>query len=133
MTEIPNKIAIKITYGYRPNDFVVVDNLDDVARAIYAKTEKLPVQLNGVVISGQEIKIIEADVNSYTGWHRSYQAVDADDYAQIERDVPKLIPELIEMTWKRVEGLVRSQQEALIGKESLTPELLLGKPADHEQ
>lgn len=125
MTEIPNKIAIKITYGYRPNDFVVVDNLDDVARAIYAKTEKLPVQLNGVVISGQEIKIIEADVNSYTGWHRSYQAVDADDYAQIERDVPKLIPELIEMTWKRVEGLVRSQQEALIGKESLTPELLL--------
>lgn len=130
MSTIPKKIAIKVTYGYRATDFVILDNLDDVARAIYAKTEKLPVQLGGKVISGQEIKTIEADVHSYTGWYRSYIAQDADDYAQIERDVPKLIPELIEMTWKRVEGLVSAQNERLIGKESLTPELLLNEKND---
>lgn len=125
MTSVPTKIAIKVQYGYRKTDFIILDNLDDVARAIYAKTEKLPVQLKGKIISGQEIKTIEPDVHSYTGWYRSYDPADADDFAQIERDVPKLIPELIEMTWKRVEGLVASQNERLIGKESLTPELLL--------
>jgi len=119
------KLAFKITYGYRSTDFVVVDNLDDVARAIYAKTEKIPVQLKGVVISGQEIKTIEPDVHSYTGWHRSYQAQNGDDFAQIERDVPSVLPELIELTWKQVEKLVTSEQQNLIGKQGLDPEKLL--------
>ena len=118
------QIAIKITYGYGKSDFVVVDNLDDVARAIYAKTEKVPVQLGGKVISGQEIKTIEPDVHTYTGWYRSYDATTADDFAQIERDVPKELPQLIELTWKRVEKLVVNNAQHLIGKERLTPELL---------
>jgi len=119
------KLAIKITYGYQATDYVVVDNLDDVARAIYAKTEKIPVQLKGKIISGQEIKTIEPDVHSYTGWHRSYQAHDADDFAQIERDVPNVLPELIERTWKQVEKLVTADQQHLIGKQGLDPTKLL--------
>lgn len=119
------KIAIKIVYGYGATDFVVVDSLDDVARAIYAKTEKLPVQLAGKIISGQEIKSIEPDIHSYTGWHRSYTAKDADDFTQIERDVPKELPELVQLTWKRVEQLVAAEQQHLIGKQDLSPELLL--------
>jgi len=120
------KIAIKVTYGYRPTDYVVVESLDDVARAIYAKTEKLPIQLGGKIISGQEIKTIEPDVHTYTGWHRTYLPADPDDFKQIERDVPSELPQLIELTWKRVEQLVQRNNVQLIGKESLTPELLLG-------
>lgn len=121
----PDKIAIKIVYGYKPTDYVVVDNLDEVAKAIYARTEKIPVTLAGRFISGQEIKQIVPDVHSYTGWYRSYEPTNADDFAQIERDVPKVIDELIALTSRRVEQLVTTQQENLIGRESLNPATLL--------
>lgn len=123
--KIPEKIAIKIVYGYKPTDYVVVENLDEVAKAIYARTEKIPVTIGGRFISGQEIKQIVPDVHSYTGWYRSYEPSSADDFAQIERDVPKVIDELIALTSKRVEQLVTAQQENLIGRESLNPALLL--------
>lgn len=125
MSDKITKIAIKIVYGYRPTDFVVVDNLDDVARAYYAKIEKLPLSIAGRVISGQEIKVIEPDIHTYTGWNRSYMAKDDDDFRQIERDVPKILDELILLTTKRVEKLVSHNSQHLIGKEGLKPELLL--------
>lgn len=119
------KISIKVVYGYGSMDYVVLDNLDDVARAYYAKIEKIPVTLKGRMISGQEIKQIVPDVHSYTGWNRSYEAKGADDFAQIERDVPKVLDELLAITTQRVEQLVQQDQQQLIGKENLNPELLL--------
>ena len=124
MTNI-KQIMIKVKYGYGAMDYVVLDNLDDVARAYYAKLEHIPVSLGGKVISGQEIKTIEEDIHSYTGWHRSYTPVTADDFAQIKRDVPQEIPQLIELTAKRVEKRLAESQQSLIGTEGLTPELLL--------
>lgn len=109
---IPKKIAIKITYGYRATDYLIVDNLEDVARAYHAKIEKLPLRIGGKVISGQEIKVIEPDVHSYTGWNRSYLPTESADFAQIERDVPEVISELIARTTARVEAIL-SQSEGV--------------------
>lgn len=118
-------IAIKVTYGYRTSEYVVLDNLDDVARAVYAKIEKIPVTLKGHFIGGGEIKHIVPDIHSYTGWNRSYEPLDGADFAQIERDVPKVIEELIDLTTQRVKALVASDGVDRIGNESLTPDLLL--------
>lgn len=77
------------------------------------------------MISGQEIKAIEPDVHSYTGWHRSYEASSGDDFAQIERDVPKVAYDVLDACSKRVSGFLNAGQPELIGKEVLTTVKLL--------
>lgn len=117
-------MAFKITYGYGPTDFVIVESLDDVARAIYAKTEKISVTLKGKFISGNEIKSIEPDIHTYTGWNRSYTPSTHDDFQQIERDVPKNLYTLIDKTSERVKTLIQNNQLELIGKEDLDQKYL---------
>ncbi len=120
-----DRIIFKVTYGYGSTDFVLVSNSADVEKAIYAKVEKIPVTLGGKMISGQEIKSIEPDVHSYTGWHRSYEAVNGDDFAQIERDVPKVTYDVLDACSKRVSEFLNSGRPELIGKEALTTVKLL--------
>lgn len=121
----PQKIVFKIKYGYGANEFVLTESLDEVAKAMYAKAEKIGVTLGGKFISGQEIKTIEPDIHSYTGWNRSYEAKDPDDFLQIERDVPKVLYELLEGVATRVSTLLESGEIHKIGKEGLTATLLL--------
>lgn len=125
MTNIPQKIVFKVAYGYRASDFVLLENLDDVCRAIYAKVERLPVTLAGKLISGTEIKVIEPDVHSYTGWYRTHSASEPEDFAQIERDVPSVMYKLMDQCNQRVQQLLAKEQEMLIGREGLTPQQLL--------
>ena len=124
-TVVPERTIFKVKYGYGATEFVLVENLDDLCRAIYAKTEKIPVTIGGKFISGQEIKEIAPDIHSYTGWYRSYEATSGDDFAQIERDVPKVLDTLIQLAATRVGQLQASEREDLIGLEKLTPQLLL--------
>lgn len=102
----PNKIIFKVTYGYKPTDFVLVDNTTDLKKAIYAKVERIPVTLGGKLISGQEIKTIEPDVHSYTGWNRAYSASDPDDFMQIDRDVPKILDTILAQANDEVQLLI---------------------------
>lgn len=129
MTTIPKRIVFKIKYGYGANEFVLTESLDDVARAMYAKAERIGLTIGGKFISGQEIKTIEPDVHSYTGWNRAYEPTDPDDFLQIERDVPAILYELLEGVSKRVSTLLTSGQVQKIGQEGLTPKLLLGDNA----
>lgn len=119
------KTIFKVKYGYGTSEFVLVDSLDELARAFYAKAEKIGVTLGGKFISGQEIKTIEPDIHSYTGWYRTYEPTDPDDYRQIERDVPKHLFELVEGVAKRVSHHINTGNVHKIGKEGLTVELLL--------
>lgn len=125
-TKVPQKLVYKIKYGYGAHEFILTESLDEVAKAMYAKAERIGVTLSGRFISGAEIKTIEPDIHSYTGWHRSYEPQDGDDFKQIERDVPKMLYELLDATSKRVSTLLTSGQVQLIGSEGLTPTLLLG-------
>lgn len=121
----PQKIVFKIKYGYGANEFVLTESLDEVAKAMYAKAEKIGVTLGGKFLSGQEIKTIEPDIHSYTGWNRSYEAKEPDDFLQIERDVPKVLYELLEGVATRVSDLLNSGEVQKIGKEGLTTQMLL--------
>ena len=115
----PTKIVFKITYGYRPTDFVLVYNTVDLQKAIYAKAERIPVTLGGKLISGNEIKVIEPDVHSYTGWHRTYHAQDHEDFAQIERDVPAVLHEIVQQANQHVNQLVSQGRTDLIAASEL--------------
>lgn len=117
-------MMFKIKYGYQPCEYVTVDNLDMLAKAWLAKIEKLPIVIGGKMLSGQEIKSIEPDINHYTGWNMGYHPTHCDDFNQIERDVPKVLYELVELTGKRVADMVDKGNDNLIGKEGLTPEML---------
>lgn len=121
----PKKIVFKIKYGYGANEFVLTESLDEVAKAMYAKAEKIGVTLGGKFLSGQEIKTIEPDIHSYTGWNRAYEAKEPDDFLQIERDVPKVLYELLEGVATRVSNLLDSGEIQKIGKEGLTAQMLL--------
>lgn len=115
----PHKIVFKVTYGYRPTDFVLVHNTVDLQKAIYAKVERIPVTLDGKVISGNEIKVIEPDVHSYTGWHRTYQPLDGSDFAQLERDVPKVLGDIVRQATQHINELVGTGRTDLVGMREL--------------
>lgn len=123
---MPKKIVFKVKYGYGTHEFVLTESLDDVAKAMYAKAEKIGTTIKGRFISGAEIKTVEPDIHSYTGWNRAYEPKEADDFLQIERDVPQVLYELLDATSKRVSELLTSGQVHRIGHEGLTPTLLLG-------
>lgn len=121
------KHIFKVKYGYNTNDFVLVDNPNDLQRAIYAKANKIGVSLGGKIISGQEIKVIEPDVHSYTGWYRSYEPETADDFAQIDRDVPPQLYAILEGVSQHVNNLITSGKVDLIGRgESSFDTFLIG-------
>lgn len=115
----------KVVYGYRSTDYILISNSADLEKAIYARIEKVPVFLGGKMISGQEIKTIEPDIHSYTGWHRSYTPTTGDDFAQIQRDVPQVLEDILSVCAKRVEAFLTSGEPDKVGKEQLsTVELL---------
>lgn len=118
-------LVFKIKYGYSNTDYVLTSDMAEIEKAIYARVEKIPVFINGKMIAGQEIKTIEPDIHSYTGWYRSYEAQSGDDFAQIERDVPKEAYKVLEACQKRVSQFLNSGNVEKIGKESLPPEKLL--------
>ena len=119
------KTVFKVRYGYGSTDYLLVDNLNDLSKAIYAKVEKVPTTIGGKFISGQEIKDIVTDIHSYTGWYRTYEPTDPDDFKQIERDVPPELFHLLEGVAKRVNHHIATGSVHLIGSERLTPALLL--------
>lgn len=130
-------IAYKIKYGYGALEFVVVENLEDVAKAMMAKATKNnggSAVIKGRLISGAEIKTIEPDVHTYTGWHRSYQPSDGDDFAQIERDVPMgKLEELLKLTQERVNEVVLQRRSLESVLPELKPELLLPTNSHHNE
>lgn len=119
------KTVFKIKYGYGSTEFLLVNSLDEVSKALYAKAEKIGVTIGGKFISGQEIKSIEPDIHSYTGWYRTYEPESPDDYKQIERDVPKEVFQLMDVVAKRVHHHIATGSVQKIGNEGLTPQLLL--------
>lgn len=123
--KIPQKVVFKIKYGYEATDFLLTESLDVVAKAMYAKAERIGFTHAGKFISGQEVKTIEPDMHTYTGWHRDYKPMSADDFKQIERDVPPILYQLLDEVAKRVSSHLNKGNAELIGNEGLTPESLL--------
>jgi hypothetical protein len=106
----------KVKHGFKASDFVVVQDGPDLEKALYAWMTGNIAQIGGKMINGNNIVSIEPDYHSYTGWYRSYEPTTGDDWKQIERDVPAEINHVLPEYRNRVQQLLASGQEQLIGK-----------------
>lgn len=106
----------KVKYGFDSTDYVIITAGPDLERAIYAKIERIPVTLAGKFIEGKHIIVIEPDYHSYTGWYRTYLPSSGEDFAQIERDMPKEIGSVLDTHYQVVEQLASGGQEEAIGQ-----------------
>ncbi len=113
----------RVKYGFTALDRVSIQ-VDELEKALYAQKFGEVVQLKGRQINGKYIISIAPDYHKYTGWYESYNPLmDADDLAQIERDCPKDLDNIIEKTRERVDWLVSHDKRKLIGENISIPEL----------
>ena len=113
------KYYFRVKYGFGATEYAVITQ-DDLSRAIYAQLNGTVVLLNGLSVNGKHIIYIKPDVHRYTGWNEGYEPKDADDFRQIQRDVPKEI-ETVQLL---AEGRVRDFARKVISKEQFDTPLL---------
>jgi hypothetical protein len=104
-----DKLMFRVKYGFDTMSHLRVEGGAELEKAIYAWMEQVPVTLGGKMIQGKHIISIEPDYRYYTGWYETYSPTTGDDFAQIERDCPKL-DGYIEAYKQRVLGLIENRQ-----------------------
>ncbi len=109
------KYRFKVKYGFAPSEFVSIEAGPELEKAIYAKIEKIPVTLGGKFIDGKTILRIEPNVNKYTGWYDNYEPTTAEDYAQIKRDYPKELDEIISTHTAFVNNAIQNNLHHIVG------------------
>jgi hypothetical protein len=107
-------LYFKIKFGYGKKDYVVLDE-NEVQRAIYAMYSDKPIQLGEIFIRGSNIISITPHYHAYTGWNESYEAKEAEDFLQIEKDCPNFTGRL-ETIKNHVIKLVQEKKLSEIGK-----------------
>jgi hypothetical protein len=115
------KYFFKVKTGFKPHECEIIEAGPTLEKAWYAfvMADETVVMLNGRAVRGKHIMGIEPDVHSYTGWFRNYEPKNADDYAQIKRDVPKEIERVNYLYQQHVAGLIESNNVALLGRQPL--------------
>lgn len=117
----------KVKYGFGATDYVVVDKLEELEKAVYAKVEKVTAFIGGKMIDGKYIISIEPDIHSYTGWQRGYEPKTGSDFQDIKRSVPKDADKVLEIHYRHVAELIDGGQVEKIGNTESLPELTDGK------
>lgn len=116
----------RVIYGYNSNDYISITE-DFLEKAKYAWiAKKIFNAPNGKMINGNEIKRIEPDFRFYTGWFDSYNPQTAEDYAQIDRDVPqKELSERSLLADNRVKYVLHNNKINLLSDVNSIDKLLL--------
>ena len=115
----------RVIYGYNPSDYVSIKE-DYLEKAKYAMLSGGLFNYNNQTVRGSEIKRIEPDMRYYTGWLDSFIPKEAEDYAQIERDMPsKLLHERSQLADNRVRYVLQKGQPKLLGDIAKVDKLLL--------
>jgi hypothetical protein len=110
----------KVRYGFSSMDFVSVKN-EEVEKAIYAQTKKIPVKLGNSYINGSNIISITPHYQRYTGWYDSYEPTTGDDWKQIERDCPKGFDQVLSFYQENVRGCIQQNNLTEIGRPREVP------------
>lgn len=104
----------KIKFGFNNQDFIRIDETE-LDRAMYSQiTSKVGVFKNGTV-RGSNIISITPDIHREMNWNDGYE-FQPEDFADIRR-VEKKYEGVIGETKSRVENLIQTKQEHLIGKQ----------------
>ena len=119
-------MIFKVCKGFG-DDFIPIDETE-LEKAIYAQmTGKVAIFEEGTM-AGNYISAIIPDYHASMGWNYGYK-LQPEDWNYIRNDLPDY-RNLIEDAKKRVEFLIRTKQERLIGKDVDLPELEKGKDKD---
>lgn len=124
----------KIKIGYSPNDFISIDNLVDLEKAYQAfLTGNRVIFNNGRACRGQDIMSIQEDWHREMGWNKNYRDEEGnvknyelsnDDWHDIKlRKIDKKYSGVLADVKSKVEYLIESGQENLIGKENVNIKL----------
>lgn len=116
----------RVVFGYNPNEYVSIKE-DYLEKAKYAMLSGGLFNYNNQTVRGSEIKRIEPDIRYYTGWLDSYSPKESEDYAQIERDVPRtMLEERSRIADDRVRYVLQKGQPKLLNDISSVDKLLIG-------
>lgn len=103
----------KIKVGYNENDEISIDETElETALHVFLTNSK-GVFKNGAV-NGSNIMLITEDWHKAMGWNKGHK-LGPEDYAQINRELPDYVG-YIHRTKEKVEHLIRTKQQNLIGK-----------------
>lgn len=124
--ELSRELRFRVYYGYSPSDYISIPE-SQLERAEYAWRKKAVFSYAGKQVVGSEFKRIEEDYRYYTGWFDNYFPKDGDDFAQIEKDMPKrsLFQERIALAQNRVLFAMKTGRENLLGTPEELDKLLL--------
>ena len=100
------------------NNFILIDE-DELEKALYAFQTGSGVMFDMGAMS--HIESIMPDYNSACGWYSDYKP-NQDDNAELDNIKP-LFSKLISKTKERIQYLIETKQENLIGKNVEIPEL----------
>ncbi len=115
----------KVKTGYGANDFISIDNVQDVEKAQYAFLTDAKVMFsNGQICRGRDIIAIKEDWHKEMGWLPTYEMTPF-DWADIEnKGVIKKYTGLLGTAKDNVQTLVNSGHLDLIGKSGSLEERL---------
>ena len=108
-------LYFKVKYGFNSSEQISIKE-DELEKALYAQKFGVVAQLSNKQINGKYIISIEPDINKYTGWYDSYSPSSAEEFAQIRRDCPPEINDVIRAKREKVDYLISKGQQNLIGK-----------------
>jgi hypothetical protein len=119
----------KVLFGFEAEDYIPIDG-SELERAVYAHMTGKNVAFEQGSVTGARIVAIQPDYHSAMGWNRGYQ-LEAEDYADIASKGVDVEHKNFQIRAKeRVQYLIETKREHLIGKNTELPEL--DAPAKHE-
>jgi len=116
------ELRFRVNYGFTALEKISIDETE-LEKAVYAHKYCEVVQLSNRQINGKYIIDIMPDIHYYTGWYDSYSPSTGEDFAQIKRDCPEGLDEMIKKYREKIDYLISTGRKNLIGKNVSLPEL----------
>lgn len=119
----------KVVFGFDAEDYVPI-SAEELEKAIWAHMRGKNVAFEQGSVSGERIVAVQPDYHSAMGWNRGY-TLGADDYAELTQyGVDKKHSKFLAHAKDRIQYLVETKQEHLIGKNMPIPELEHAKESE---
>lgn len=116
----------KIIRGYSAEDYIEITQ-DELEKALYCFLTKKDSLYSGGAVKGSEIIAIQPDYHRAMGWNRGYK-LQAEEYSELrQKGIDKKMQQSLENTKDKVQYLMTTKQENLIGKNIEIPELAKGR------
>lgn len=105
----------KLVRGYDAEQYIEI-NETELEKAEYAFLMKKDAVYSGGAIKGSDISMIQPDYHRMMGWNRGHKLNDY-DYAELgQKGLDKKMRDQLALNKEKVQYLINSKQEHLIGK-----------------